>query len=349
MYTWQAMTDVKFNSLGYLHLFWVVLALGGVVAYGFARKNRSLRRLAAPQLLGSLTGQVSRKRQWAKAGLVLAAMAALVPAISDPRWGVYYEDLPRRGIDILFVLDVSRSMLANDLPPSRLERAKQSIGDVLDAAVGDRVGLVTFAGTPVLKCPLTVNYGAFRMLLDEVGVRSSPRGGTLIGDAVRLAAKSFVDPMKKHKAIVVLTDGDDQESYPVKAAEEAYAESGIQVFTVGLGDEGEGARVPAQEVQAGVFMQYDGREVWSKMNPAVLREMAMKGGGAYIPAGTKSIDLGQVLYEERIAKAEQREFETSRIEQRKVQFQWFAGLALLLLLIETFMTDRRAVEADSVA
>lgn len=349
MYTCETMTDVKFNNLGYLHLFWVVLALLGVVAYGFARKSRALQRLATPNLLGILAGQVSRKRQWVKAGLVLAAMAALVPAISDPRWGVYYEDLPRRGIDIIFVLDVSRSMLANDLPPSRLERAKQSIGDVLDTAVGDRVGLVTFAGEPVLKCPLTVNYGAFRMLLDEVGVRSSPRGGTLIGDAVRLAAKSFADPTKKHKAIVVLTDGDDQESFPVKAAEEAYADGGIQVFTVGLGDEGEGARVPAKDAQAGVFMQYDGREVWSKMNPAVLREMAMKGGGAYIPAGTKSIDLGQVLYEERIAKAEQREFETSRIEQRKVQFQWFAGLALLLLLIEVFMTDRKGAEVEPVA
>lgn len=343
------MTDVKFNNLGYLHLFWLVLAMLGVVAYGFARKRQAMRRLATPNLLGILVDQVSRKRQWVKAGLVLTALAALVPAISDPRWGVYYEDLPRRGIDIIFVLDVSRSMLANDLPPSRLERAKQSIGDVLDAAVGDRVGLVTFAGTAVLKCPLTVNYGAFRMLLDEVGVRSSPRGGTLIGDAVRLATKSFVDPMKKHKAIVVLTDGEDHESYPVKAAEEAYTEGGIQVFTVGLGDEGEGARVPAKEAEAGVFVQYDGREVWSKMNPALLREMAMKGGGAYIPAGTKSIDLGQVLYEERIAKADQREFETSRIEQRKVQFQWFAGLALLLLLIETFMSDRKAAEAKTVA
>ena len=337
--------DVKFHNLGYLHLLWAIIPLAGVVVYGFAMKKRSLARFAASPLVAHLVRDTSRQRQWIKAMLILAAMVFLVLAIIDPRWGLYYEDMPRRGNDIIFALDVSRSMLAKDIAPNRLERAKQYIGDVLDAAGGDRIGLVTFAGVAMLKCPLTINYGALRMTLNDVGTISSPRGGTMIGDAVRLAGESFVDPVKKHKFIVVITDGDDQDSYPVEAAREVYTEKGIQVFTIGLGDESEGARVPAKDNEA-TFMRYRDQEVWSKMNPQTLRDMAMAGGGAYIPAGTKNIDLGQVLYQDRIAKAEQREFETSRVERHKVQYQWFAGLALLLLLIETCVNERRNTNTD---
>lgn len=337
--------SLRFNNLISLHLLWVVVLLAGIVALGFARRRRLLERFATANLLGYLTDQISVARQWIKALLVLAAMTLLVLGIIDPRWGVYYEEVPRRGIDIIFVLDVSRSMLARDLAPSRLERAKQYIGDVVDLCAGDRVGLVTFAGTPVLTCPLTVNYGAFRMILDEVNIRSSPRGGTLIGDAVRRAADSFVDKDKGHKVIVVITDGEDQESFPVEAARDAFKEKGIQVYTVGLGDESQGSRVPAKDDRTGLYLQYEGQEVWTKMNPATLREMAMAGGGAYIPAGVKTIDLGQLLYEDRIARQERREFEAGRIELHRVQYQWFAGAALLLLLVETWMSDRRAAAA----
>lgn len=332
--------DPRFNHLGALHLLWVVCALAGVVVYGFARRRRAMERFATANLIGFLTAQVSVSRQWTRAILVLAALLALVLGTVDPRWGLYYENMPQRGIDIFFVLDVSRSMLARDLTPNRLERAKQYIADVVDKCSGDRVGLVTFAGSAVLKCPLTVNYGAFRMILDEVDVRSSPRGGTLIGDAVRLASDSFVDKVKGHKAIIVITDGEDHESYPVQAAKQAFDEKGIKVFTVGLGDEAQGARVPAKDAGTGLFLTHDGQEVWSRMDSQALRDMALAGGGAYIPAGTKAIDLGQILYEERIAREDRRDFEAGRVELRRVQYQWFAVGALLLLLIETWMSDR---------
>jgi Ca-activated chloride channel homolog len=338
--------SLRFNNLISLHLLWVVLLLAGIVVLGFARKRRLLERFATPNLLGFLTDQTSVPRQWCKALLVLAAMTLLVLGIIDPRWGVYYEERPQRGIDIIFVLDVSRSMLARDLAPSRLARAKQYIGDVVDLCAGDRVGLVTFAGKPVLKCPLTVNYGAFRMILEEVNTRSSPRGGTLIGDAVRTAADSFVDKDKGHKAIIVITDGEDQESFPVDATHAAFQERGIKVYTVGLGDVSQGSRVPIKDDQTGLYLQYGGQEVWTKMNPETLRKMAEAGGGSYIPAGVKFIDLGQLLYEDRIAREERREFEAGRVELHRVQYQWFAGAALLLLLVETWMSDRRAAGTD---
>jgi Ca-activated chloride channel family protein len=333
--------DIRFENLTYLHLLWAVPLLFGLAVFGFARKRQAQERFATPNLVGYLASCASLPRQWVKTILLLTAAVFLVLGVIDPRWGRYYENIPRRGIDIMIVLDVSRSMLAQDLAPNRLERAKQYIRDMIDVAGGDRVGLVTFAGKPVLKCPLTVNYGAFRLTLDELDVKSAPRGGSLIGDGVRLAADSYVDEIKEHKAIVVITDGEDQESYPVEAAREAFKDKGIRVYTVGLGDEVEGARVPDKSGAPGLYMKYDGQEVWSKMKPQTLKEMAVAGGGAYIPAGTKTVDMGGLLYEERIAQQEQREFEASRVERYKVQYQWFGSLALLLLLIEMLISDRR--------
>jgi Ca-activated chloride channel family protein len=339
--------NIRFDNLAYLHLLWAAPVLLAVVWYGYHRKQRALREFATGNLRGHLLPQVSFARQWVRSLLVLTAMVMLVLAVIGPRWGVTYEDMPRRGIDIMFVLDVSRSMLAEDIKPNRMDRAKQAIGDVLHVLGGDRVGLVTFAGGSVLNCPLTINYSAFRMTLDEVGPLTSTRGGTLIGDAVRLAADSFVDQIKKYKAIIVITDGEDQESYPVEAARQAFAEKGIRVYTIGLGDTGEGARIPADKDGQRLYLQHEGQEVWSKMNPKELREMAVAGGGAYVPAGTANIDLGQI-YQDKIAPAELREFEASRIERYKVQFQWFAGAGLVLVLVASFMSERRDQTGEKV-
>jgi len=334
--------DVKFNNLNYLHLLWMVLLLLAITIYGFIRKRRALERFASAHLLDQLMPNVSIKRQWIKSSLVLTAMVALIMGMVDPRWGKHYEDVQRRGIDILFVLDVSKSMLAEDIAPNRLERAKQYIKDVLDVLYTDRVGLITFAGKAVNKCPLTINYGSFRMILDEVGTHSAPLGGTLIGDAIRLAADSFLDKIKKYKVIIVITDGEDHESYPVDAAKTAYEEKGIKIYTIGLGDSTQGARIPVDKDGKRLYAKYDDQEIWSKMDRKILDEIAVAGGGASIPIGTKTFDMGQ-YYLEKIATADQREYESKRIERYNVQYQWFAGLALILLLIETWMTDRKPV------
>lgn len=336
--------DIRFEHLRYVHLLWIVAALLALTVYGFARKRRALQRFATISVLGDLLPDFSLRRQWLKAVLVLAGMAVLVGGVIDPRWGVYWEEVPRRGVDIIFVLDVSRSMLAEDVAPNRLERAKQDIRDMLEVLGGDRVGLVTFAGVATLKCPLTTNYGSFRMTLDEVGTQAAARGGTLLGDAVRVAAESFVDPVKKYKLIVVLSDGEDQGSYPVEAARKVQTERGIRVFTVGLGDASEGARVPLEQAGPKTYLQHNGQEVWTKMDPTTLQQMALAGDGAYIPAGTRIVDLGQI-YQERMAPSEQREFESSRVQVYKVRYQWFAGLALALLLIETAVSACKRIES----
>jgi Ca-activated chloride channel family protein len=243
----------------------------------------------------------------------------------------------RRGIDIVFVLDVSNSMLAEDVKPNRLERAKLDIKDMLEVLSGDRVGLLAFAGKSALICPLTVNYGSFRLALDEVNTFSAQRGGTNLGDAVRHAMECFVDKVKDHKAIIVLSDGSEEdESYATEAAEKAFEERGIRVFCAGYGDMVEGGRIPIIKNGQRMYMQYQGQEIWTKLNPAALQSMAAVADGGFF----SNTDFRDV-YERIVPKVASREFETSRKEMRYARFHWFAALALVLLMVEALMTDRK--------
>jgi Ca-activated chloride channel family protein len=234
-------------------------------------------------------------------------------------------------------------MLAEDVVPNRLARAKQDVVDLLRVLPGDRVGLVTFAGTATLSCPLTTDYGFFRLALEEVGTHSTARGGSLIGDAIRKAVDCFDDRLKKYKAIILITDGDDHESLPVEAARDACQNHGIKIYTIGIGDADEGRRVPVEQDGQKVYLQYEGQEVWSKMNPGLLATLAREGDGAYVPAGTANIDLDQI-YKRHIAPQERREFGEERVKRYRHQFQWFVAAALVFLLVESFLSERRSLK-----
>ncbi len=160
-------------------------------------------------------------RPWVRGTLIVLGLALLIVAAARPRFGVYFEKVDQRGVDCFVLLDVSRSMLAEDVAPNRLERAKSDIRDLLKKLAGDRVGLIVFAGKPVLKVPLTTDDGFFRTVLDDVDTHSAPRGGTLIGDAIRKALDAMPPRGDRDQVIVLLTDGEDQESYPIEAAKQA--------------------------------------------------------------------------------------------------------------------------------
>jgi Ca-activated chloride channel family protein len=339
--------DIRFAHVNCFHLLWLVPVLGLVMVYGFAKKARAMRAFASAHLHGALLPAVSVVRQRVRAILVLAACVLLVLAATGPQWGKDIVEVKRRGVDLMVCLDVSRSMLAEDLRPNRLERAKLELGDMLRVMHGDRVGLVTFAGNAALSCPLTINYGAYRLALDDVTPRSASRGGSLIGDAVRLAADSFTDKTKDHKAILLITDGEDHESFPVEAAREAYRERGIRIFTVGLGDLSRGTRIPITVDGQQRYLQHNGEVVWSKMDRQVLEAMAVEGGGACFPISTTDPDF-VACYEVIKDRVTARDLETSRKELYHAQFAWFAGPALLLLLIESWMGDRRRSRMQAV-
>ncbi|MHC4208736.1 MAG: vWA domain-containing protein [Planctomycetota bacterium] len=332
--------DVRFNHLEALHWLWLVAALGLVLAVGFAVRHRDLCRFASEALLGRLAPATSIGRKYTGAVLVVLALVALVGALLDPRWGITYRQVQQRGIDLVVILDVSRSMLAEDARPNRLDRARQHIGDLVDRLGGDRVALVTAAGSAELKCPLTVDRGAFRLALATAMPDAAPRGGSLLGDALRLAGGAFTDEIPDHKAVIVFTDGEDHGSYPLEAARRLHETLSVPVFTVGIGDSHEGARIPIAVEGRRVYLTYDGQEVWSKMNAAVLRDIALATGGAYVPLGTGTVDMGRI-YAERIEPIARREYEATTVKQHHPRYQWFAGLALLLLVVETATGDRK--------
>ena len=328
--------DIQFGSLSSLSFLWVVAIALGAMVTALILKQRATKKFATPNLLARLIPHGGFSRSLFRIVLVTAAMLALVVALIDTRWGLNWRDVPQKGIEVVFALDISRSMLAEDVSPNRLERAKQQILDILDVMDGDRAGLVVFAGRAKQQIPLTSNYHDFKLMLEEVGPHCLERGGSRLGDAIRVARSTFLDESDNHKALVIITDGEDHESEPIEEAKEAFAEAGIRTFTIGLGDFDQGSRIPVRLASnSRSYLQHGGQEVWSRLHGDVLKEIALKGEGAYIPAGTKQVDMADV-YRGYVASVEQTEFETARINSYIPQFQWFVGVALAFIVLDTF-------------
>ena len=305
---------------------------------GYLRRSTLLQRVASKRLIPRLTTNSSDGRRRFHMAMIVVVACLCCLSILDPRWGTRYKEVEQQGIDTIFVLDVSRSMLAEDVGPNRLIRATTAIADVLDVMGSDRAGLVTVAGDAVLTVPLTLDYGFVRLALEDVSPRSVKRGGTMIGDGIRRATHSFTDEIPDHKTIIVLTDGEDMGSFPVEAAAEA-AQLGIKVFTVGIGDSEIGARIPTTTYGQPSYIIFEGEEVWSHMNPDELTNVATAGGGAFVPAGTSNLDLASI-YAKRIVTASGRSFNSVKLEQFIPRFQWFAIPALLILIGDSWMSVR---------
>jgi len=296
-----------------------------------------------------LIPSVSWARQKVRTILVLAATTLLVVALAGPRWGQREVKVLKRGVDVMVLLDVSRSMLADDCRPNRLEKAKQLIRDLLDAAPGDRIGLICFAGKSTLACPLTPNYGWFRMALDDIDSQSAPRGGSDLAEAIRTAASKLSERPGNHKAILLITDGEDQDTDPQFAAGYALEDHQIRTFAIGLGDSIIGRRIPV-ETESGIefVKEEDGSEHYSKMNPTLLEGIAGIGGGGFsVPAGTADIDMAE-FYDRMVAKLSPEDYETEQKQRYIERYQWFAAGALLLLMIETMMTDRKKTASPAL-
>ena len=305
---------------------WFALAL-----YSNRRRYQARESFAAQAMWSRILPEVSTIRFGIKLGLRELAIILGLVALAGPRFGVQYEQVIPRGSDLYILIDVSRSMLADDVPPSRLGRAKADVMSLLNRLDGERVGLIAFAGQAVVKCPLTVDYDSFRRALEELDPDSAPRGGTAIGDAIRKAVEVFHSKSDRDQAVLLITDGDDQQSYPLEAAEVA-AERHVTIFTVGLGDTERGARIP-QKAASGTFTEYQGEQVWSKLDSDLLQQIALKTSGVYIPAGTKAYDLGE-LYTTHLQGRRGTDATNQQRIRRSERFQIFLGLALLSLLID---------------
>ncbi len=330
----------QFEDVRVVALMFLLPAMFLLYIYLFIKKNKSLAGFARAETLGRISINVSRTKQKVKAGMIIAGIFFTVLALMRPQGDPVEQEVRKRGRDVVFLLDISKSMLAQDLKPNRLERAKIAINDVLDRMEGDRVGLVVFAGQAALKCPLTHDYNFFRTVLNRVSVRDVSRGGSLIGDAIRMAVERMFKGIEgKYKDIIIITDGDDHDSFPVQAAEKA-ADAQVRVHTVGLGDP-DGTRIPLTGGNAG-FVTHRNEVVRSGLNADLLREIAsVTPGGVYIPVGTGTMDLGE-LYIKVIAPAAKKEHESKRAKVWQEWYQFFLVFAILLFIGEWFVGEQRS-------
>jgi Ca-activated chloride channel homolog len=340
-----------FTFLESRHLL-LLIAVPVLLAVGFL--TLGLRRLALRRFFNQ-----AASRPWASGGsislrifkivLCAGAAAALAVALARPGFNPQPKKIQRTGRDVVFVIDVSRSMLAQDVRPSRLERAKLGVRDVLDVAEGDRIGIVAFAGAAVLKCPLTTDYSFVRLSLDDTTPDSVGRGGTAIGDAIRFATSQLAGDEAtakdgRSRTIFLITDGEDHESDPLQAAKDAAAK-GIRIVTMGIGSELAGAPVPADNTQQPgrsvapnkAFMEYEGHEVMSKMDSGILKQMAdASEGGVFLNVGTGNIELDTV-YKRLMKAAHATARDTTEAVRYTELFQVLLGLALVCMFMEAII------------
>ena len=342
---------MQFGALYLVVLMAVVPLLAAFYVWGFRRRRAALAIFVELDLVSRLVGSFSWRHRTIKAGCLIAAVGFLVFALMEPQWGRELGDTSRRGRDIFILLDVSRSMLAEDASPSRLESAKSAVIDFaeqLRGTGGHRLGLVIFAGRAMLQGPLTLDYGFFLNRLVQISPDLIDKQGSSIGGAIRKTLYGFGEIDATYTDIIVFTDGEEHTAPALEAAREAAAE-GVGLYFVGVGDPDAGARIPI-DIGDGKrqFLRHDGQEVVTVLRESPLRHMARLAGGDYLAGRTGPINLWP-MFEEHIADKAQRELETGEGEHLADQYAWFVVLALALLIAEMVISERppRSEEAAS--
>ncbi|MBQ9172936.1 MAG: VWA domain-containing protein [Bacteroidales bacterium] len=310
----------------------VVFLLYGLKRY---RRNVRVRKFGDEALTNALMPSYSRSKGWVRVILFCLAFFFLVVGISRPQIGAKLSEHKARGAEVIVVLDVSNSMLAQDYSPNRLERAKLAISRLSDRLQEDRIGLILFAGTSFVQLPITTDYVSAKMFLGNISTESVPVQGTAIGEAITTAIRSFSAQSEKSRAIVVITDGENHEDDPVEAATQA-AQMGIKVYTIGVGS-AQGQPIP---MNGELLKDRDGNIVVTKLDEKTLQDIAQAGGGAYIHAGNEEFGLNPIIDD--IRKMEAEEFNSVQFEEYNEQFMYFLGAALFFLILEMLVGERKS-------
>lgn len=334
--------NFQFQTPSFLLLLWGLPLLGLLLTIHGQRRRRKRRLFCCSR---DAAGPGPLWRPLVEHTLLFVALGLIVVALARPAWQQKPTTIKREGRDVVFVLDVSRSMLAEDLAPNRLERAKLAITDAVERLQGDRVSLVAFAGSARVYCPLTLDYGFFQQMLERLNTDIEVKGGTNIGDTLRLVQQEVFDnQIKAYKDIILITDGEDHESFPINAAE-AVGDEGVRLIVIGLGDAQQGQPIPLVDEQGRRrYLTHEGKKVFSRLDAEILEKIALATpGGRYLPVGTGTIDLGQV-YLDLIAGDAKRQLSEETIEKFDEKFQWFLAAALLLLMMHMLMLTTQPKE-----
>ena len=305
------------------------------MALWMGARRRRLRKLGDEALVNELMPSWSRSKRWVRAVLYSLAFFFFVIGLSRPQIGAKLKEYKVKGAEIMVVLDVSNSMLAQDYSPNRLERAKLAISRITDRLQGDRIGLIIFAGSSFVQLPITSDYVSAKLFLSNISTESIPIQGTAIGDAINTAVKSFSAQSENSRAIIVITDGENHEDDAVATATQA-AEAGVKVYTIGVGSV-EGQPIP---MDGGLLKDKEGNIVVTKLDEDTLKEIAQAGGGAYVHAGNDEFGLTPIVND--IKKMQEEEYSSVVFEEYDEQFMYFFAVALLLLVIEMLIGNRKA-------
>lgn len=335
---------MRFAEPEYFYLLFLIPVFAAFYWWAFRKKRQALGRFGDLDLVRKLMAATSSGRQVFRAVLVTGGLFFLILAAVRPQFGTKEEVVRRKGVDIVVALDTSLSMLAEDIRPNRLERAKREVSALIDKLKGDRIGIVAFAGAAFVQCPLTLDYGAAKMFLDAVDTGLIPVRGTAIAEAIRVSAQAFDREQKKYKVLILVTDGEDHGGDPLKAARQA-AEEGVRIYAIGVGTR-DGELIPVQSEGGGVEYMKDrsGNIVKTRMDETTLEKLALITDGRYYRSTSSGIELDRV-YED-VSKMEQRELSSKKLMQFEDRYQYPLFLALACFAAEALLSDRRRVRQE---
>lgn len=337
---------LRYENIEMLYLLALIPILIMIFMVSLNWRKKALNKLGDYKLVLRLIPMASRFKYRLKFILLIISLTALIIGLANPQIGSKMEEVNRKGIDLMIAIDLSNSMLAEDLQPNRLLRAKQSISKLIDRLEGDRIGLVVFAGDAYVQLPITTDYSAAKLFLSTINTDIVPTQGTAIGKAISLCIKSFDYSNNQSKAIILITDGENHEDNAIEKAQEA-KELDILVHTIGMGSE-QGGPIPIKKRNGQISYQKDndGNTIVTRINEDMLKKIAQAGGGSYIRAQSTQTGLDKLFKE--ISKMEKSNIETKVFKDYKDQFQWFIGISILFLIIRFFMSERKSEWSNNI-
>lgn len=324
----------RFAHTEYFYLLLLIPLMVVLFEYCLAQRKRRLARVGTSTAIARLAPEASVKRARWKFWLLVLAVVAIVLALARPQFGSKLKEVEREGVEIMVAIDVSNSMLANDFEPSRLERTKYAVGRVIEGLSEDKIGIIVFAGDAYVQLPITADYLTAKNFVQQISPSQVTKQGTAIGTAIDMAIGSFSSQSGSSRVLVLVTDGENHEDDALVAAERA-AQQGITIYTIGIGTP-EGAPI---RIGDDFIRDSEGEIVVSKLDEEGLQKIALTTGGAYVRASSQSVGLDEIIG--LINQTEKAKFETEVFEEYDEQFVLPVVVALVLLVLEFFVLQRK--------
>ncbi|WP_116771392.1 VWA domain-containing protein [Maribacter litoralis] len=331
---------IQYDEKIYFYLLFIIPVVVVLFLLLLVWKKRTQKKFADTELLKRLTPNRSYNKGGIKLVVFILAMTLLVIGLVNPKIGTKLETVKREGVDIVFAVDVSKSMLAEDIAPNRLEKAKRLVSEIINQLASDRIGIIAYAGQAYPQLPITTDYGAAKMFLQSMNTDMLTSQGTAIDQAIELATTYYDDAEQTNRVLFIISDGEDHsEGSTIDAVEDA-ADEGIIIYTIGVGKE-KGAPIPIKRngILESLKKDSQGETVITKLNESVLVDIANEGDGQYIDGS--NTETAVEFIKEELLKMDKKEFEAKQFAEYKDQFQWFIGGALLLLFLDIFILDRK--------